>query len=156
MPLPVVTLDGRIVGEVQFKWLQEGKALARFRMVCADRRKGDDGKWYDSETFWITVSVFGRLAENVADTLRDRDAVLVTGRLSTVEWKAEDGSKRTSQKVVATSVGPSLAFTPRPHGGDAPSTVPVGAERVSRDDTDVRMTTTPGPGGHTVDDPWGY
>lgn len=161
MPLPVVTLDGRVVGDVKFKWLESGQALARFRMVCADRRKGDDGKWFDAETLWITVSVFGKLAENVLDSLNDRDAVVVIGKLSTAEWTDASGEKRTSQKVVASSVAPSLAFIPRPHAGAAPSTPPVGAERqtrrVSRETPEVTPTgVSAGPGGVIPDDPWGY
>jgi single stranded DNA-binding protein len=155
MPLPIITLDGRVVGDVQFKWLQEGKALARFRMVCADRRKGEDGKWYDAETLWLTISAFGRLAENILDSVNDRDQVIVTGKLSTTEWTDQSGAKRSAQKVVASSVGPSLAFVPRPHHGGDPSTAPIGAERVSRDvtpDTGEQMVHSPGSG----DDPWRY
>lgn len=158
MPLPQITLDGRVVGDIMFKFLDNGTALARFRIVCADRRKDEAGKWFDAETFWVTVSAFGRLAENIADSLHDRDQVIVTGKISTAEWTDQAGAKRTSTKVVATSVGPSLFFVPRT-GGEAPSsTRPVGHNPDNTHDNltpvsgrDTRVMTPP-----AGDDPWGY
>src|SRR4051812_15400798 len=115
MPVPQLTVEGRVVGDVNMRFTDEGMAVARFRMVAADRRQDRDGNWHDAETFWVTVTCFRKLAENVADSIRDRDAVVVVGRLSTAEWTADDGTNRSSNKLIASTVGPSLFFLPRQH-----------------------------------------
>lgn len=119
MPLPQVSVEGRVVGDVQFKFSDEGMAIARFRMVAADRRQVN-GEWVEGEKFWITVTSFRKMAENVADSIRDRDAVVVVGKMSTPEWVDTDGSKRSGLKLIASSIGPSLFFLPREHGSPAP------------------------------------
>jgi single-strand DNA-binding protein len=150
MPVPQISIEGRIVGDIAFKYTEDGLPLARFRMVAADRRQQPNGEWVDTETFWVTVTCFRKLAENVADSLRDRDAVVVIGKLSTVEWVDEGGSKRSAPKVLASSVGPSLFFLPRPHGQGA-----QGAQRPAQRPERVRVPSSdeppePSPG----DDPW--
>jgi single stranded DNA-binding protein len=150
MPVPQISVEGRIVGDVSFKFTDDGLPIARFRMVAADRRQQPDGTWVDTETFWITVTAFRKLAENVADSLKDRDAVVVIGKLSTAEWIDEGGQTRSAPKLIASSVGPSLFFLPRPHGGGA-----QGAQRPAQRPQRVRVPDSneppePMPG----DDPW--
>ncbi len=126
MPIPDVCLEGQVVGDVDFRFTSEGRAVARFRMVCTDRRRNDAGEWVDGEKLWITVACFRKLAENVAESLRARDAVIVKGRWSTAEWD-DNGTKRTDNRFIASNVGPSLFFVPRPHGSEqrAPSSRPT-------------------------------
>lgn len=159
MPVPTISVEGRVVGDVQFKFTSEGTAVARFRMVAADRRQEADGTWVDTETFWITVTAFRKLAENVADSLRDRDAVMVIGKLSTSEWVDEGGQKRSAPKLIASSVGPSLFFLPRAHASDAgkartaparTAQAPAADDPWERDNAHV-LATAPTPAG---DDPW--
>lgn len=150
MPVPQISVEGRIVGDISFKFTDDGLPIARFRMVAADRRQQPNGEWVDTETFWITVTCFRKLAENVADSLRDRDAVVVIGKLSTAEWVDEGGQTRSAPKLIASSVGPSLFFLPRPHGQGA-----MGPQRPAQ-----RAQRAPAPAGTEPpepspgDDPW--
>lgn len=164
MPLPTLGIEGRVVGDVQFKFTDEGMAVARFRMVASDRKQVD-GRWVEGERLWLTISCFRKLAENVADSIRDNDLVLVYGKLSTAEWVEPGGEKRSAPKFVASSVGPALSFEPRP-GSGAP------AERRGRENGAQRRQPAPEPvaaggGGNryaseegswgaasTYDDPW--
>jgi single-strand DNA-binding protein len=162
MPVPQITLDGRVVGDVAFKYAESGRPVARFRMVCADRRQDTDGKWVDASTFWITISVFGALAEHVTDSLRDGDMVLVSGALSTAEWVEADGTKRSAPKVIAKSVARSMTFGPVPHSdatgstagrGRPPATQPRTQQQVEEDPwaSDPRNSFAPAGAG---EDPW--
>lgn len=112
MGAPTITLEGRVVGDPQFKYLDDGRALCRLRMVCVDRRNVD-GRWVDGEEFWITVSVFRALAERTYEAIRDRDQIIVVGKLTTSEWMDSDGRKQSTPKVVAHNLGPSLLFSSR-------------------------------------------
>lgn len=154
MPVPQISVEGRIVGDVQFKFTDDGLPISRFRMVAADRRQQPDNTWVDTETFWVTVTCFRKLAENVAESLRDRDAVVVVGKLSTPEWVDEGGAKRSGLKLIASSVGPSLFFLPRAHGTD---TRPVEARRQTAEPSpdDAPWVTPAEPSSYKPgEDPW--
>lgn len=168
MPVPQIAVEGRIVGDVSFKFTDDGLPVARFRMVAADRRQQPDGQWVDTETFWVTVTAFRKLAENIADSLKDRDAVVVMGKLSTAEWVDEGGTTRSAPKLIASSVGPSLFFLPRPHGSapqgaqraaQRPQRAPVAAGRAGSNEPMEPSPSddpwvTPASGNPIGDDPW--
>lgn len=150
MPLPTISVEGRLIGEVQLRYTDEGVAVARFRMLAADRRRQPDGQWVETEKFWITITAFRKLAENAADSLRDRDAVVVVGKLSTAEWSDAEGRTQSAPKLIASSIGPSLFFLPRPHSSarPAPTRTPAAPAQVSEPDGW-------GPSPSADDDPWG-
>jgi single-strand DNA-binding protein len=148
MPVPQISVEGRIVGDVTFKFSDDGMAISRFRMIAADRRQQADGTWVDADVFWVTVTSFRKLAENVADSLRDRDAVVVTGKLSTPEWVDETGNKRSGLKLIASSIGPSLFFLPRPHSDANPA--PARQQMARQQPSRAPQGAEPGPN----DDPW--
>jgi single-strand DNA-binding protein len=153
MPVPQISVEGRIVGDISFKFTDEGLPVARFRMVAADRRQQPNGEWVDTETFWITVTAFRKLAENIADSLRDRDAVVVMGKLSTAEWVDEGGQTRSAPKLIASSVGPSLFFLPRPHG-QGQSQGSYAPQRAAQPRQQPAGQGNEGPDPAPGDDPW--
>lgn len=133
--LPLVTLEGRLAADPEMRFSPSGKAVAQFRVVCADRRYNEaDQKWEDSRTLWIDVTAFDKVAENAVESLTKGDEVLMVGKLQTDEWEDRDsGAKRSKITLIANAVGPSLRFRTTPHGAGK-------AERSS--------------GGSTGSDPW--
>lgn len=120
MPAPVVTLEGRVVGDVHFQFSGDtALPLARFRMVCVDRKRNDSGQWVDGDEFWVTVSCFRALATYVADSVMDKDQVIVVGQLTTATWFDAAGAKQSAPKVIARNVGVSLMFAARPASDSA-------------------------------------
>lgn len=103
-----VTLEGRLGGDPEIRFTQGGKAVASFSMVTSKSRKQDNGEWLESETTWYRVSAWDALGENVVESLRKGDAVIVTGRQYMDEYVDKNGEKRQSLKVEAYNVGPSL------------------------------------------------
>lgn len=168
MPVPNVTLEGRVVGDVKFKYHGDtALPIAQFRMVCVERKQVD-GRWVDGEEWWVTVSCFRQLATYVADSVLDKDQVIVVGPLTTATWTDNDGRKQSSPKVVARNVGISLMFAARPAvdtgGGQrqappqrapqrpqVPAGGPVDRSQGSDESWGVNEPWT-GPG--TPDDPW--
>lgn len=115
--LPRVVLDGRVVAEPELRFGQTGKAVARLRVVSADRRRDDAGNWVDGDTCWLDVTVFGQLAENVCESVVKGDLVVIQGKLRTEEWQDRDsGQKRSKTSMIADAIGPSLQFRKVPHG----------------------------------------
>lgn len=114
--LPLVGLEGRVVGEPQMKYLAEGKAVARFRVKCADRRRNNEtGKWEDTDVLWVTATAFGKLAENCMESLLDGDQVVMLGKWSTAEWTDQAGNQRSAPRFVCQAVGAGMQFQPRRH-----------------------------------------
>jgi single-strand DNA-binding protein len=84
--------------------------FTKFRLASTPRiydRERD--RYVDADTNWFTVKVFRQLAQNVAESLRRGDPVVVHGRLRLEDWVASDGSTRTTAELTADSVGHDLA-----------------------------------------------
>jgi single-stranded DNA-binding protein len=84
----------------------DGKPRLSFSAAEGHRKKGPDGQWADSGTTWFNVTVFGRLAEDLADVLQEgaKQSVVVTGRQETRAYE-HNGKAGESLDVVATEVG---------------------------------------------------
>lgn len=89
---------------------ESARPWAQFRMASTPSSRDAEGVWHDGETVWVTVKTFGRLAQNVGESLRKSDPVVVVGRLRTESWRGEDGEERSTLTVVADAVGHDLAL----------------------------------------------
>lgn len=100
-----VSFTGNLGTDVDLK-VGDGWRGARFR-VAHTPRVVREGEWVDGTTTWLSVHVYGRLAENCASSLHKGDPVVVTGRLRTRAWSDDDGTHE-QLVVVASVVGPDL------------------------------------------------
>ena len=80
MPLPNIVAHGVLGADPELKYANNGNAYTRLRIACTERRKGQDGQWYDAGTTWLDVTIFGAQAEPAAAELTKGTRVLVTGR----------------------------------------------------------------------------
>lgn len=101
-----VSFTGNLGTDVEMK-TGEGWRGARFR-VAHTPRVMRQGEWGDGTTTWLSVHVYGRLADNCAASLHKGDPVMVTGRLRTRNWIDDEGS-HAQLIVVASNVGPDLS-----------------------------------------------
>lgn len=120
--LPVVNGEFRAGTDATLRFSPSGLAISEFRGVASSRKKNDEGEWQDDKSVWLTFVAFGKLAENVAESVTKGKLVNVTGKLSMEEWE-KDGEKRTTYKVACDFVGLSMAFAPAKL---------LGADRVDR------------------------
>lgn len=103
-----VTIMGRLGADPEIRFTKSGTSVASFSLVSSKSSKRDDGGWDESETTWYRVDAWDRLGENVTESLRKGDAVVVVGRLYMDTYTGRDGAERQSLKVTAYSVGPDL------------------------------------------------
>lgn len=117
--LPRIAVEGRLAADPELRFGPSGTAVARMRVVSADRRKNEStGQWEDSDTLWLDVTAFGKLAENLVESTQKGDLVVATGKLKTDEWQDRDsGQKRSKIVMIADTVAASLAFRVLPHAG---------------------------------------
>lgn len=103
------TFVGTLGADPELKFGADGKARVVFRIVTKTSYK-QDGQWVSSDESWWSVVAFGRLAENIAESLEKGSSVIVSGKAKTRTWETPEGEKRTQTEIVATAVGPNLSW----------------------------------------------
>jgi single-strand DNA-binding protein len=86
-----------------------GVPVVNFRVATTSRTFNRElGRWVDGSTLFLKVACWRRLAENVVKSVHRGDPIVVTGNLFTQSYRAQDGSRRWSYEVEASSIGPDL------------------------------------------------
>jgi len=128
-----LTIAGNLTADPELRTTSTGAAVCRFRIANTPRIKADDGTWRDGEPTFLDCQAWRALAENIAESLRRGDRVLVAGRIRTERWDS-DGQTRTRVVLEVESAGADLAYaTARPvkasrrAGGQQAMSTPDGA-----------------------------
>jgi single-strand DNA-binding protein len=104
-----VTVVGNLVAEPRLAYTKDGQAVVSFRLASTPRRfDRAAGVWKDGDTLFTSVTCWRALAENVYQSLKKGNAVIVLGRLSVRPYETKDGEKRQSVDIDAVAVGPDL------------------------------------------------
>ncbi|MGZ4493959.1 MAG: single-stranded DNA-binding protein [Nocardioides sp.] len=103
-----VTFQGWVGTDVVHRETGQG-AVANFRVGVTPRIRRRTGDWVDGTTSWFSVTCWRGLADNVRDSVRKGDPVVVHGRLRTDVWERADGQSSTTYVVEASHVGHDLA-----------------------------------------------
>lgn len=102
-----VTIQGWVGSEVTHRETSQGN-VATIRVASTPRIRKRGGEWVDGETTWYSVTCWRSLADNVRDSVRKGDAVIVHGRFRADVWERADGERSTSYVVDAIVVGHDL------------------------------------------------
>lgn len=106
----IITVRGFVATDPAVRRTSNGTEVAGFRLATTERRfDRDAGTWVDAHTNWYSVSAFGQLGSNTAQSVRKGNPVIITGRLRVREWAAGERSG-TSVDVVADAVGLDLGY----------------------------------------------
>jgi len=99
-----VILLGNLTRDPELKYTQSQTAVAQFGLASTRAWTGQDGS-SKTETCFIEVASFGRLAENVNKFMHKGSPVLVVGHLTFEKWEnRDDGQKHSRHKIVAEQV----------------------------------------------------
>lgn len=58
---------------------QDNREVIDFSVAVTPRRQVN-GEWTDGETYWVTITAWGRLAKNISESFKKGDRVFVIGR----------------------------------------------------------------------------
>lgn len=106
-----ISVIGNLASEPLLSFTSNGKAMCRFSIADNHRVFNQDTKeWENGSTSFYRVTCWGKLAENIADSLQKGNRAMVVGRLSTSTYTDKDGINRTSVDLTAEAVGPELSF----------------------------------------------
>jgi single-strand DNA-binding protein len=107
MPLPQINLTGNLTTDPELRFLKDGTAVASLRVACNERvRQGD--QWVDGDVTFVKVNVWRKAAENITQSLRKGDSVVVSGRLKQNSYTDQSGANRVSFEVEADQIGADL------------------------------------------------
>ena len=106
-----ITLIGNLTTDPELRFTSTGTAVANFT-VATNPRTFDkaSGEWHDAEPLFLRCTLWRAPAENLAESLRRGDRVIVVGRLRQRSFETREGDKRTVTECDATEVGASLQF----------------------------------------------
>lgn len=125
MPDTTVVVTGNCTSEPEQKFSQSGVAVASFSVAVTSRRKNASGEWENGDTSFYDVTCFNRLAENVSESVRKGQRVVVAGQLKQSKWE-KDGQARSKIEIIADEVGLSLRWDSISSGGSsAPARKPA-------------------------------
>jgi single-strand DNA-binding protein len=99
-----ITIHGTVGQEPELRFSASNNAVLTFSV--ADNYGKDDKK----KTTWHNVIVFGKVAENVANSITKGTSVLITGRYEQEEFTKKDGTKGKTTKLIADEVGVSCRW----------------------------------------------
>lgn len=104
-----VTIVGNVTRDPELAFTTSGMALAKFGLAVNRRwQKGDE--WEEKVSFFDVIA-WGKLGENVAETLSKGNRVIVMGRLDQQTWEdKESGGNRSKVELIAEAVGADLKW----------------------------------------------
>lgn len=107
-----ITIQGFLGAVPEVRYTNDGLAVANLSVAHTPRKRDPQtDEWVDAgPTLWVVASVWGAVAEAVADTSQKGDLVAVSGQLALDEWTDSDGVVRADLVIRSATY---LGTTPR-------------------------------------------
>jgi len=102
-----ITVRGRLGQNPELQRAVGKKPWLRLR-VATNRRIRSGETWVDGPTSWYDVKLWGDFAENVAESLRKGDAIIVQGELYIEEYLSANNVTFRTAVIHAQALGPDL------------------------------------------------
>lgn len=94
---------GRLGADPEVKTVSSGQTVCRLSVATSENWTDRDGQKQE-RTEWHRVVVWGRMAEICGQHLSKGRQVYVEGRLQTRSWEDQQGQKKYTTEIVATTV----------------------------------------------------
>jgi len=103
------TVAGNLTADPELRFTGSGVPVAHFTVASTSLvQDNSSGEWRDGDTLFLRCTAWRRTAENVVESLRKGNRVLVSGRLQQRTYETDDGQKRSALELVADEVSVSL------------------------------------------------
>ncbi len=111
MPDNTVTIVGNLTSDPEMRFTPNGVAMVKISIAVNRRRfNRDTNSWEDTEASFFNAVCWRDLAENVSESLRKGNRVVITGRLEQRSWETQEGERRSVVEVQVDEIGPSLRW----------------------------------------------
>lgn len=132
---------GNSTRDPEMRTTTNGQQVLTFGVATNEKWK-DKASGQDRErTEFHNVVVWGKMAEDVARSVKKGSKVFVTGRVQTRSWETKEGSKRYTTEIIAESVSllgtknPSISASIQADGTSSYSAAPSREESFSQETT---------------------
>lgn len=98
-----VFLMGNLTRDPELRYVPSGTAVANFNLAVNRTYQSQSGEKKEETTF-VRIVVWGRRAEVCSEYLAKGSPAFVEGRLASRSWEGQDGQKRNTIEVIASSV----------------------------------------------------
>lgn len=102
----IVVVTGHLGDDVDFRvFPNTGNGVSEFRIAVNKHRLNKHTDEFDTYTTWITIKVFGKLAERAKEKLFKGAKVTVTGELAEDSWDdRQTGQKRSKLYIIGNTL----------------------------------------------------
>lgn len=108
---PTTTMIGNLVDDPTLRYTPNGAAVCNFKVAQTPRTfDKQSNEWKDGESLFMPCSIWREAAENVSESFKRGDRVIVTGRLKSRSYETKEGDKRTIIELEAEEVGASVKY----------------------------------------------
>lgn len=98
-----VILIGNLGANPEVKYLNDGTAVANFRIATTENRSNRAGEKV-AMTEWHRIVAFGKLAEICGEYLSKGKQVYIEGRIRTRSWEDKEGSRKYTTEILASQM----------------------------------------------------
>ena len=106
------TLTGNLTADPELRFTPSGAAVANFTVAATSRTLDKTtNQWRDGQALFLRCTLWRQRAENLTESLRRGDRVIVTGRLRQRSFQTREGDQRTMIELDVDEIGASLKFT---------------------------------------------
>ncbi|WP_284763415.1 single-stranded DNA-binding protein [Arthrobacter sp. efr-133-R2A-63] len=124
-----ITVIGKVHEVTDPKYMDDGSAVTKVTVIGNPRKfnrqknewENKPGKFWDCRA-WNQGKML--LADNVSNTLKKGDNVILYGELETREWEIEGGQKRRADQLRIETIGKDLRWHQAP-ANDVPAAAPA-------------------------------
>ncbi len=110
MPNSSTFIIGNLADDPELRFTPNGQAVARLRVAVSERYYDTGTKeWKDRNPNWYTVNCWRQLAENVSESFRRGDRVIVVGDMRQRTYEKDDET-RYVWELEAREIGAALMY----------------------------------------------
>ena len=99
-----VILVGNVGVDPETRYASSGDAITNLRLATSDKYKDKATGEPKEVTEWHRVAFFGKLAEIVAEHVKNASSLYIEGLIRTRKWQGTDGQDKYSTEIIADSV----------------------------------------------------
>ena len=98
----LAVLEGRLVGDPEIRYTQNGTALCRFSIANNNDYYKDEE--LQKQVSFVEVTTWAKLAEQCNEYLKKGSRIIVNGRLKQDRWQDDTGGNRSKISIVGNQV----------------------------------------------------
>ena len=100
MSINSVNITGNLTRDIELRQTQSGYSIGAISVAVNDRRKNPQTEEWEDKPNFVECTLFGKRAEGLAPYLKKGQKVGINGKLDWQQWETQDGSKRSTLKVI--------------------------------------------------------